>query len=149
MNKKLKKHVIENFEEEENMEKESFEVESDEIFKENEEKQIAYSIVLKADRPDLEKDTFVSEEIEKAAHSFMQESQDINLGHEFDTDKVQIVESYIAPTDFELNGTEIKKGDWIMGTRFLDQDLWSLCKENKLSGFSIEGTCRKVPASEV
>lgn len=153
-NAKLKKRVIEYYDDfedvsKDSVEEETFQVQSDEIVKRNDEKQIAYSIVLKADRPDLEKDTFPSEVIEKAAHEFMVKSQDINLEHEFDTDKVQIVESFISPSDFNFNGTDVQKGDWVMATKFLDDKLWQLAKEGKLSGFSIEGTARKIPASEV
>lgn len=136
---------------EDSMEKseDSFELESENLFKADDEKRIAYSIVLKADRPDLEKDIFPAEVVEKTAHEFMEKFQNHNIEHEFDTEDVQPVESFVAPTDMEINGNEINKNDWVMAVKFQDDDLWELAKSGELSGFSVEGTALKAPASEV
>lgn len=138
----------EDVEKEQEDEEEKQEDETDFIQK-DEERQIATTIALKADRPDEERDTFPASVIEKAAHDFMEKAQDVNLEHEFDTEKIRIVESYIAPTDFEINGEKVQKGDWVVSLKFLDDKLWKFAKEGKLRGVSIEGAARKVPASEV
>lgn len=131
------------------MEDSEFENSEDEFITKNDERQIAYTIALRADRPDLEKDTFVAPAVEKMAHTFMEKFQDHNVEHQFDTDDLQIVESFIAPTDFELNGNVVKKNDWVVALKFLDEELWDLAKSGKLSGVSIEGRAKKIPKSEV
>lgn len=155
--KGLQKRVIEYFNLDKSEEKEneveetekSFSHTTNDFIQKDNERQVAYTIAIRADRPDLEKDTFISETVEKMAHTFMEKFQDHNIEHEFDTEDLQIVESFIAPTDFDLNGNEVKKNDWVVALKFLDDELWEMAKSGRLSGVSIEGKAKKVPKSEV
>lgn len=123
----------------------SFEASSEYIQK-DEKKQIVYGIVLKSDRPDLENDIFERDVVEKEAHNFMEKVQNFKMSHKFNTDDVSVVESYIAPTDFELNGHEVKKGDWLMATKIHDDKLWKGIEDGNFRGYSVGGTAIKEPA---
>lgn len=61
-------------------------------------------------------------------------------------DEVELIESYIAPVDFAMNGRAIKQGTWMMGWRILDDALWADIKAGKVTGFSIGGLAAHEPA---
>jgi len=52
-------------------------------------------------------------------------------------EQVKILESYLAPADFEVDGTRIKKGTWLLAVRIVDDELWRQIKAGDLTGFSI------------
>lgn len=105
------------------------------------EKQIAYGVVYEPDRVDTDGDSASAEAIEEAAHQYLADFSDINLMHERPLgNRVKVVESYIAPVDFNIGDQYIKKGSWIMAVKVDDDDLWKAIKEKKLNAFSIEGT---------
>jgi DNA adenine methylase len=56
---------------------------------------------------------------------------------------VKILESYIAPADFHLNDTRIKKGTWLLAVRIVSDDLWEKVKQGELRGFSIGGSASR------
>ena len=54
-------------------------------------------------------------EIEKAAHWFMKNAGDADIQHCFSkAEGVEVVESYIAKCDMEIEDQPIKKGTWLM-----------------------------------
>jgi DNA adenine methylase len=53
--------------------------------------------------------------------------------------RMRILESYIAPVDFTINGMHVKKGTWLMAARVVDPKLWQACKDGRFTGWSIEG----------
>jgi len=62
------------------------------------------------------------------------------LSHTLEIDhKTDIIESYIAPVDFEHGGEIIKQGSWIVAMKIWDKDLWKQTKE-EIVGFSAGGT---------
>lgn len=106
----------------------------------DEDKRIFTSIVLKANQYDndgVNEDFWSYEVVEEAAYDFMLKSQQGNVGHIMNTDLVKVVESYIAPADFELGDGEVNKGDWVLSIKVYDDDLWGMCKDGVLKGFSI------------
>ena len=106
----------------------------------DEDKQIFTSIVLKADFRDddgVDQDYWSEEVVEQAAWDFMLKCQQNNLQHIINTDIIKVVESYIAPIDFEMGGGEVNKGDWVMSVQIMDDDLWKMCKDGEFKGFSI------------
>lgn len=121
--------------------------EIDEIEK-NEEKQFILGRVLIPDRLDGENDVVRKEEIEKAAWRFMRNSHAPGYRHDAYAKDCYIVESYIAPTDFELNGEIVKQGTWLMGMKIENQEIWQQIKENKLKAYSIGGWADRVPISD-
>lgn len=78
-------------------------------------------------------------EIEKAAHGFLKDAREIDKQHDFQGDVGEVVESYIAPSDFEMDDEIIKKGSWILVTKASDE----ICEQNqkgKITGYSMAGT---------
>ena len=88
------------------------------------------------------------EETRSAAHTYMRQSQEFTDDHySWVSGKVRILESYLAPVDFELAGEAIKRGSWIMGLKILDTAIWGAIKSGEVVGFSIGGEARMVEES--
>lgn len=110
-------------------------------------KRIAYGVVLEPDSVDLQDDVLTAEEIEKAAHLFMEQSQLVNEMHE-DLEAVgRVVESYVAPADFWLGDQLVKRGSWVMATRF-SEEIFAKVQSGEYTGYSIEGIGRRTPVEE-
>jgi hypothetical protein len=98
-------------------------------------------VVLEPDEVDSQGDTISAEEIRRAAHGYMQEFGNVGLQHQtFVNDKIKILETYIAPVDFEIGGETVKAGTWLMAFRVVDDSIWKAIKEGLLTGLSIGGT---------
>jgi len=111
-----------------------------ELHKADEEKHLVYGVVYEPDRVDTDGDSAGADAIEEAAHEYLADFSDINLMHERPLgDRVQVVESYIAPTDFNMGTDYIKKGSWVMVVHISDDTLWQAVKDKQLNAFSIEG----------
>jgi DNA adenine methylase len=105
-----------------------------------------FGIVLEPEVVDAQGDIYSAEEIGQAAHRFMEEFGGLGLMHQVRVnDQVKILESYLAPVDFELGGVAVKKGTWLLGVHVVSDELWGQVKDGTLSGFSIGGTARKIP----
>ncbi len=103
-------------------------------------------IVLEPEVVDAQGDIYSADEIAQAAHRFMEEFGGLGLMHRMRVDgQVKVLESYLAPLDFELGGTSVKKGTWLLGVRILADALWDQVKSGALTGFSIGGSARRVP----
>lgn len=110
------------------------------------ERRLVTGIVLEPETVDSQGDIYSADAIEQAAHTFMAEYR--NVGHQHSTlvnDLVQIVESFVAPSDFELGGMTVKAGTWLMTVKVLDEPLWQAVKAGELTGFSIGGFAQRVP----
>jgi len=110
-------------------------------------RQIVYGVVMEPDEVDTHGDITNAEEIEKAAHYFMQESQVMGDSH-IKVAEASPVESYIAPVAFTLGGQEVKKGSWIIGTKIHDQALWEEIKKGDYTGYSIGAYVHKRPVED-
>lgn len=55
-----------------------------------------------------------------------------------------IVESYIAPVDMILSGEVVRKGTWLMGTVW-NQENWEKIQRGELTGYSLGGKAVRVP----
>ncbi len=103
-------------------------------------------IVLEPEVVDSQGDIYSTGEIRHAAHRFMETFQGLGLMHRFRVDgQVKILESYLAPVDFEIAGTRIRQGTWLLAVRILSDELWDQVKDGVLTGFSIGGSARRVP----
>lgn len=95
------------------------------------------------------RDYFTEAELEKAAHSFMRNGADSGLYHEDGTRAGTVVESYIyRGPDWPATGpdgavTVVKSGDWLVGA-ILDERSWQLYKRGELTGWSPQGTARRI-----
>lgn len=103
----------------------------------NEELKQATFIVMVPDEIDLHGDVTSVEEVRKACFNFNKYSMQANLFHLVETETFEFAESYIAPTDFVLGETEVKKGTWLATVQCLDDDLWELIKSGEICGLSI------------
>lgn len=59
--------------------------------------------------------------------------------------RVKILESYLAPTSFALDGAQIRKGTWLLAVRVLDDKLWTQIKNGELTGLSMGGSAARLP----
>jgi DNA adenine methylase len=116
------------------------------IIKADADERFVLGIVLEPEVVDGQGDIYSAEEVRKAAHTFMADFRGLGLQHEIRVDdRVQILESYLAPSDLDVDGVPIRKGTWLFAVRVLDDELWSFVKDGSLTGFSIGGTARKTP----
>jgi len=110
-------------------------------------RQIVYGVVLVPDQVDSQGDVISKEEIEKAAHRFLERSRKHDVQHDENPAAVAPVESFIAPTDFTLGTQRVLKGSWVMAVHVTDPKVWKRVQkgENPLDGFSIGGTGERTP----
>lgn len=92
------------------------------------------------------------EEIEKAAHGFLKDAREIDKQHDFQGGVGEVVESYIAPSDFEMGDEVIKKGSWVLMTKASDE-IWEQIQKGDITGYSMAGTAdigkqEREPASD-
>lgn len=101
-------------------------------------KQLVYGVVYEPNVPDAHNDMMEAEEIEKAAHRFLTDYRNIDKQHDFQSGYGEVVESYIAPQDFEVGGEVIKKGSWVLVTK-ADDETWEAIKKGEITGYSMAG----------
>lgn len=110
------------------------------------EERIIYGIVLEPDEVDSQNDTVSKDEIRQACHKFMEEFGNLGLQHqEMITGKIKLLENFIAPVDFVVDGQSVKEGTWLMKERVIDDDLWEKVKKGEITGYSIGGSARRIP----
>jgi hypothetical protein len=123
-----------------------------EIVKAVDEQRLVYGVVYEPGVEDAHGDTMTAAEIEKAAHGFMTRyarlEGDSGTDHlaKVGRDAVTIVESFIAPVDFQLGAQTIRKGTWVMGAKVWDDKLWKAIKNKRFTGWSFEGWGRRAAA---
>ncbi len=99
------------------------------ITKADDAQRLVYGIVYEPNVADAHGDYMTPEEIEKAAHGFLKDAREIDKQHDFQGGVGEVVESYIAPSDFEMGDEVIKKGSWVLVTKASDEKgLFSLLK---------------------
>ena len=103
-------------------------------------------IVLEPEVVDAQGDIYSADEIRQAAHRFMEEFGGLGLMHRMRVnDQVKVLESYLAPVDFDLAGVTVRKGTWLLGVHVISDELWGQVKDGSLTGFSIGGSARRHP----
>ncbi|WP_100001163.1 XkdF-like putative serine protease domain-containing protein [Bacillus velezensis] len=108
------------------------------IAKEADEQKLVYGIVYEPDTVDAHGDFMTAAEIEKAAHGFLKDAREIDKQHDFQGGVGEVVESYVAPADFEMNGETIKKGSWVLVTK-ASEAVWDEIKKGEITGYSMAG----------
>ena len=114
-------------------------------------KQIVYGVVSEPDSVDDEGDVMSAETIEEAAHAFLQKHRLLSDSHQRDAKgtliqaDAEIVESFVAPTDYEVAGETIKKGSWVMAVKINSPELWYAVSSGEYDAFSIGGTGYRTP----
>lgn len=110
------------------------------------EERFTLGIVLEPDVVDSQMDTYDAATIRAAAHGYMEHFGELGLQHqEKVTGRLKVLESYIAPVDMQIGEVLVKAGTWLMGIRFVDDDLWAAVKDGSLTGLSIGGSALRQP----
>lgn len=110
------------------------------------EERIVFGVVLEPNEVDAQNDTISEEEIRQAAHKFMEDFGNLGLQHkEIVNGKLKLLETFIAPVPFEIDGEKVKKGTWLMKERVVDDQIWSDVKKGLITGFSIGGSAIRKP----
>lgn len=102
------------------------------------EKQLVYGVVYEPDTPDAHNDMMDAAEIEKSAHLFLADYRNIDKQHDFQGGYGEVVESYVAPQDFEVGGETIAKGSWVLVTK-ADDETWEAIQKGEITGYSMAG----------
>lgn len=113
------------------------------LTKAEDEQKLVYGIVYEPDKTDAHGDFMTAAEIEKAAHGFLKDARQIDKQHDFQGGVGEVVESYVAPADFEVNGETIKKGSWVLVTKASDE-IWEQIKKGDITGYSMAGIAETI-----
>lgn len=108
------------------------------LVKEDDPQKLVYGVVYEPDVEDSQGDAMGAGEIEKAAHGFMENYQQIDKQHDFTTHAGQVVESYIAPADMEIGTQTVTKGTWVLVTKATDE-IWDAIQKGEYTGYSLAG----------
>ena len=100
--------------------------------------QIVFGEVYVPDRRDTDGNFMTAETIEKMAHDFLANKRNaqISKGHDGNTDKGCVVESFIV----REGDPDFATGSWVVGVHVPDAKIWKSIEAGELTGFSIEGT---------
>lgn len=119
-----------------------------EITKASDEEQTITGIVLEPETVDGHGDIYSAEVVREAAHKFLAGyNRRTKLGRQHKdfkrwTERLSLVESYVAPIDFVLGDRLVKAGSWIVTVKVLDSAIWKMVKDKKITGFSIGGKAK-------
>lgn len=118
------------------------------IAKTDDAKKLVYGVVYEPDAEDSHGDMMTAEEIEKAVHGFMAnlaiaKGAVMDTQHDFDPGVGDVVECYIAPVDFEMEGETIRKGSWVLVTKASDE-IWESIQKGDITGYSMAGTAEAI-----
>jgi hypothetical protein len=108
------------------------------VFKADDEKQIVMAVVIEPEKEDTQGDWMSAEDIEKTAHLYLTKYRVVGKEHE-DIMNAHVVESYIAPSDIEVEGEKIKKGTWVLGVHVAEKEDWQKVKKGEYNAFSVGG----------
>ena len=110
------------------------------ILKTDAENHFVTGVVYEPMVEDSQGEYMTEEEITKAAHWFMKNGGDVDLQHCFKKcEGAEVVESFVAKCDMEIEGQEIKKGTWVMTMEIADPDVWESIQKGEITGFSMGG----------
>jgi hypothetical protein len=103
-------------------------------------KHLVYGVVIEPENIDTDNEWTDEQNIENACHTFMKHFKEFGIEHEEVVRKgMELVENYIAPSNFVINGTLIKKGSWVMVHYVSDENIWNDILKGELTGYSFEG----------
>jgi hypothetical protein len=99
---------------------------------------------------DTQGDAYTAERIREGMWFWVKHFRNVLLHHSRQggivvNDKVHVVENYQAPADMVVAGSNVKRGTWLIGLHFVDDDLWGMVARGELQSVSIEGLAERVP----
>jgi len=114
------------------------------LFKMDTDRQIIGVVVYAPDEVDTQGDAATAEEIEKAAHKFNLGKKEFKIMHEGKSIDVDLLETYIMPTDVQFDEQKVKKGSWFVVCKINDKKVWKKIKSGELGGISMGGEADRV-----
>ena len=106
-------------------------------------KKIVYAVVYAPHELDFDGEYMEAGAIEEMAHDALRAAVPIKSEHVSDPIGAHIVESYIAPVDFEIKGQDgpqhIPKGAWVIAIQFTDDKEWQKVLTGEYRGISVGG----------
>ena len=123
------------------------------ILKVDSDRRLVWGIVLEPGDPDhvdSQGDYIQPDQIEAAAHDFMKRYRHdrATMGEQHAREaSVDVVESYLAPQDFQINEQAVKAGSWVLVSYVSDEGMWASVKAGGLTGYSIGGLGERVAAA--
>ena len=114
------------------------------IVKADSESHFVTGIVYEPMAEDTDGEYMTEEEIEKAAHWYMKNAGDVDIQHCFvKAEGIDVVESFVAKSDMDIDGTPIKKGTWLMTVEIGDTAVWESIQKGEITGFSMGGVASR------
>lgn len=97
--------------------------------------------------PDTQRDVYSAEDIRKAAWLFFRRYRAAGDMHErkLSDREIEVVESYVAPVDFEIDGQRVRKGSWLVGAHIVSDKLWSDIRSGRRTAWSVDGKAKRRP----
>ena len=105
-----------------------------------EDERIVAGVVYAPAETDAHGDFATEEDIREAAYSFMEDLQLFKVNHVGGEVNAHVLETYLAPVDFELQAEKIPKGSWVLISRIVNDSVWQQIKSGELIGYSMAGT---------
>lgn len=118
------------------------------VLKYDDERQVVYGVVYEPHVVDAQGDYADEDAILDAAHAYMLGGAVVKLDHAEETDQATVVESYIAPVDFELGGEAVRAGSWVMAVKVADAELWGRVRGGEYEGYSFGGEVLRTGGDE-
>jgi hypothetical protein len=117
--------------------------------KKSDEEGVVYGIVYSPDQVDTDGDYATSDEIKKAAYSFMKNKNTANVdkNHTFDIEKAFIAQSWITKSG-DATFPDEAEGSWAVAIQLEDDALIKSVKDGEIAGISMAGTAMKEEDSE-
>jgi len=112
------------------------------VRKVDEDEHIVGGVIYEPMVEDADGDFATAEDIRKASYGYMLESRQIKLMHKGLPIRASVIESFIAPVDFESGGQIIKAGSWWVSVHVADPNAWAAIKSGEITGFSMGGIAR-------
>ena len=100
---------------------------------------IVVGIVAEPNEKDSEDDWETEEDIREALYHFMEKGGVSKINHAGAAIDACILEAFIAPVDYQVEGELVKKGSWVQALR-VDADTHDKIQKGDLTGFSMAGT---------
>lgn len=104
---------------------------------------IVFGIVAEPEEEDTEGDWESAEDIEKALYHFMEHDGIFKMNHAGGAVDAHLLEAFIAPVDYEIEGEAVKKGSWVQALR-VDAETFTKIESGELTGFSMAGTAIRI-----
>lgn len=105
---------------------------------------IVYGVLLVPDEPDLEGDRFPAEVVRRTCERYST-NLPIEEEHKRFNPNLDVVDSFISPAGYAIEGHPVKPGSWVVGIRTQDQEVIDKITRGDYQGLSIEGSATVRP----